>query len=280
MASIQRGILIAGNWKMNGTRAETEKFFSELNSHPDRALQGPALLELRSGRLQAVLIPPMLSLERALPLAKQAPFKVELAAQNAHWEKKGAFTGEISGPMLTELGLSWVLVGHSERRQYFGETDETVRKRAESLLAQGLRVILCIGETRAEREAGQTQAVLTRQLAGALPEAGKGAAAFLDGRLVLAYEPVWAIGTGLTATPEQAEEAHDFLRSRLNQAYGAEAAQRTQLLYGGSVTAENVDSLLRCPNVDGALVGGASLKPDSFLALLASGGRTLLNCSR
>lgn len=185
--------------------------------------------------------------------------------------EKGAFTGEVSGPMLQEIGISTVLVGHSERRQYFGETDESVRKRSESLLAQGFKVILCIGETRTEREQNQTQEILKRQLQGALPEAGKGAASYLNGQLVLAYEPVWAIGTGLTATPAQAEEAHQFIRELMIQRFGAEAAQKTPILYGGSVTPENVDSLLACPNVDGALVGGASLKPDGFLRLLASG---------
>ncbi|MGZ3699514.1 MAG: triose-phosphate isomerase family protein, partial [Bdellovibrionota bacterium] len=160
-------------------------------------------------------------------------------------------------------------------RQYFGETDETVRKRCESLLEQGFRVILCVGETRAEREAGQTAAVLIRQLSGAIPDAGSGVAKFLDGRVVIAYEPVWAIGTGLTATPEQAEEAHLIIRKQLWDRFGLEASGRTPILYGGSVTPENVDQLLGSPNVDGALVGGASLKPESFLALLNGGGRTI-----
>jgi triosephosphate isomerase len=270
-----RGILIAGNWKMNYSVAETEGFFSALGAQTEKALAGPALAALKAGRLESVIIPPMLSLVKAKELAAKLPFKTEIAAQNVHWENKGAFTGEISGPMVAELGLKWVLVGHSERRQYFGETDETVRKRSESLLAQGFRVILCVGETRAEREAGQTNTVLTKQMTGALPESGKGAAAYLDGRLVLAYEPVWAIGTGLTATPAQAEEAHAVLRKHLSDRFGAEASARTQILYGGSVTPENVDSLLACGNVDGALVGGASLKPEGFLALLAAGGRAV-----
>lgn len=254
-----RGILIAGNWKMNLGPQETEAFFSSLIN-----------LSLPSS-LQAWVIPPALSLTTALAAAKKAPFPVSIGAQNVHWEKKGAFTGEISGPMVKEIGVSIALTGHSERRQYFGETDETVRKRSESLLEQGFRVILCIGETRAEREAGNTEEVLRRQLQGAIPEPSKGCAAFLDGRLILAYEPVWAIGTGLTATPEQAEEAHAFIRSYLHSRFGLQASAQTPLLYGGSVTPENAQTLLCCPNVDGALVGGASLKAESFMALLRAG---------
>lgn len=296
-----RGVLIAGNWKMNHTVSETEGFFVTLNERAKAALEGPAWKALKAGSLGAIILPPMLSLARAAQLASEASFTVEVGAQNVHWEKKGAFTGEISGPMLTELDLHWALVGHSERRQYFGETDETVRKRAESLLAQGFNVILCIGETRIEREAGKTDSVLTRQIDGAFGVGVKSdpmgaavsagsnrtaqtsagasssspASAYLDGRLVLAYEPVWAIGTGLTATPDQAEEAHALLRKLLTERFGADASARTSILYGGSVTPENIDSLLACENVDGALVGGASLKPENFLALLAGGGRAI-----
>jgi len=253
-----RGILIAGNWKMNLGPKDTEKYFGDL-----KALWGPP-----SGNVRACLIPPALSLQAALQASRGMP--VSIAAQNAHWEKSGAFTGELSGPMLQEAGIKTVLIGHSERRQYFGETNETARKRSQSLLEQGFQVILCIGETRAERESGKTQAVLTEQLRGSLPEVG-----YLDGRLVLAYEPVWAIGTGLTATPAQAEEAHQMIRKFLWDQHGMEASGRTPILYGGSVTPENVDSLLSCPNIDGALVGGASLKPDSFVKLLESGGKVL-----
>ncbi|MCM2278466.1 MAG: triose-phosphate isomerase [Oligoflexia bacterium] len=273
MANPDRGVLIAGNWKMNHTLGETERFFSELKAKAPQALPAGTAEAFRSGRLRGCLIPPQLALERSLRLARELPFPLEIASQNAHWEKQGAFTGEVSGPMLQELGIRWALVGHSERRQLFGETDETARKRSESLLTQGFVVLFCVGETRAERESGQTHAVLSRQLSGALPERGKGAASFLDGRLVIAYEPVWAIGTGLTATPEQAQEAHQALRGMLDERFGPEAAAKTQLLYGGSVAPSNIDSLLACPDVDGALVGGASLKPESFLALLAAGAR-------
>ncbi len=267
-----RGVLIAGNWKMNHTSAETSGFFATLRAQAEKSLPSQAKKAFESKQLQAVVIPPMFSVEKAAKLAQEMIYPpVQVAAQNVHWEKKGAFTGEVSGPMLHELGLKWALVGHSERRQFFGETDETARKRTESLLEQGFKVILCVGETRAEREAGQTSSVLTRQIQGALPEKAKGAAKFLDGTLVIAYEPVWAIGTGLTASPEQAEEAHQTLRKLLWDRFGMEASGRTPILYGGSVTPENVDSLLACANVDGALVGGASLKPDGFLALLAAG---------
>lgn len=255
-----RGILIAGNWKMNHTIAETEGFFAAIKAQAGSA-------GYHASGLAAGVFPSFLSIARAQQLSREMPFPVFVGAQNVHWEKKGAFTGEISAPMLAELGVNWALTGHSERRQYFGETDETVRKRTESLLAQGLRVILCIGETRSERESGQTEAVLARQIAGGVPSLGE--------NLVIAYEPVWAIGTGLTATPEQAQDAHAFVRRTLTERFGAEAAEKTQILYGGSVTPDNVSQLLARPDVDGALVGGASLKPESFLALLKAGANAL-----
>jgi len=270
-----RGILIAGNWKMNHTLRETEAFFAELKSKAP-ALLGPSGIQaIRTEKVRTCIVPATLAIESSQKLAKNLDFPLTIAAQNVHWEKKGAFTGEISGPMLQDFGINWALVGHSERRQYFAETNETARKRTESLLAQGFTVILCIGETRAEREQGKTEEVLTQQIDGALPEAGKGAAAYLTGQLILAYEPVWAIGTGLTATPAQAEEAQRFIRQLLTQRFGKAASEKTPILYGGSVTPENVDSLLACPNVDGALVGGASLKPEGFLQLVAAGCKQL-----
>jgi triosephosphate isomerase len=254
---------------MNNGPKDTEKFFSALNDGPKHCAEAQAAF--KNGKLRAVVIPPALSIHAALKAAAGTP--IEVSVQNAHWEQKGAFTGELSGPILKEIGLKTVLIGHSERRQFFGETDETVRKRTESLLEQGFCVIMCIGETRAEREAGQTEAVLKKQLKGAIPEAGKGAAKFLDGRLVIAYEPVWAIGTGLTATPQQAQEAHEVVRKFLSDNCGKDAAAKTQILYGGSVTPENVATLLACADIDGALVGGASLKPESFFALVEAGGK-------
>ena len=174
-------------------------------------------------------------------------------AQNVHWEPEGAYTGEISAPLLLELGVAGSLVGHSERRQYFGETDETVAKRTRAALDAGLRVIACVGETQEQREAGETEDVLRRQLAVLQPHPC----------LVLAYEPVWAIGTGLTATPEQAQEAHAFIKSLL----------AARVLYGGSVKPDNAAGLLAQPDVDGALVGGASLDVDSFKAICETAAR-------
>jgi triosephosphate isomerase len=224
--------LIAGNWKMFKGPEETLAFFD--------AFEAPAGVEV-------VICPPFVSLEVAV--GEEWP----IYAQNVHWAAEGAFTGEISAQMLVELGVRGSLVGHSERRLYFGETDETVRLRAEAALAAGLAVIACVGETEAERDAGRTEAVLRRQVE-VLPR---------HASLVIAYEPVWAIGTGRTATPEIAEEAHAFIKS----------LHETRVLYGGSVKPDNVDELLARPGVDGALVGGASLDPASFAALCQAGAR-------
>jgi triosephosphate isomerase (TIM) len=219
-------VLIAGNWKMFKTRAQTAAFCDAF--HP------PADVDV-------VVCPPYTSLSEAVAGG------LTTYAQNVHWAPDGAFTGEVSAEMLLELGVAGAIVGHSERRQYFGETDETAWSRAEHALSAGLAVIYCVGEVEAEREAGDTEEVLRRQLA--VLEAHE--------RLVIAYEPVWAIGTGKTATPEQAQEAHAFIRSRCD----------VQVLYGGSVKPENAEELLTQPDVDGALVGGASLDVDSFTAI-------------
>ena len=292
-----RGIVIAGNWKMNFLPQETNQFFTTLKSRAGEFIAPEYAGLFESKRLRVVLCPPTLCLERAEALSAHLPFPLSLSSQNAHWEKKGAFTGEISGPMLQAIGIDWSLVGHSERREFFGETDLSAQKKTESLLAQGFHVILCIGETRAERESGKTHEVLARQLDVALPPdstalldialpGGSSSVQNAQGvseikntlpppRLILAYEPVWAIGTGLSATPEQAQEAHHFIRQHLQSLLGANRAQAVPLLYGGSVTQENIDSLLHCPDVDGVLVGGASLKPESFLALIQAGCRSL-----
>ncbi|MGL6279053.1 MAG: triose-phosphate isomerase [Gaiella sp.] len=221
--------LVAGNWKMFKGPAETLAFFD--------AFEAPDGVEV-------VLCPPFVSLEAAV--GEDWP----IYAQNVHWAADGAFTGEISAAMLVELGVQGAIVGHSERRQHFGETDETVRLRCEAALAAGLGVIACVGETAAEREAGETESVLRRQVE-ALP---------VHERLVIAYEPIWAIGTGKTATPEIAQAAHAFVK----------ALHATRVLYGGSVKPENAAELLAQPDVDGALVGGASLDPRSFAAICAA----------
>jgi triosephosphate isomerase len=271
-----RGVLIAGNWKMNHGISATRGFFAELSK---TKLSQAASSALKNGSRRSWACPPMTSLQEGLAAAKTAGFPFEIGAQNVHWEKSGAFTGEISGPMLTEIGISRALTGHSERRQYFGETDETVKKRSLSLLEQGFQVVLCVGETRKEREANQTFEVLNRQLTVGLDVTEGKLTKFLlepnGGRLIIAYEPVWAIGTGLTATPEQAEEAHRMIRKFLWDRFGIEASGRTPILYGGSVTPENVNALLAGANIDGALVGGASLKPAGFVSLLEAGAKAV-----
>lgn len=244
-------VRIWGNWKMNLTGPETDQFFDSLT-----ALKFESRAELDAG-----LFVPTLQLERAL--ARGMKLGVNIGAQNAHWEKSGAFTGETSGPQLLDVKIRHVLIGHSERRQFFGETEETAARRAISLLDQGFHVLFCIGENRTEREANQTLQVLEKQLMPLLALKGKG----LDpARFGIAYEPVWAIGTGLSATPEQAEETHAWIRSWLDKTFGA-STSALSLLYGGSVTPQNLGALLKKPNINGALVGGASLKPDSFLSL-------------
>jgi triosephosphate isomerase (TIM) len=219
-------MLIAGNWKMFKGPAATRAFAAAFSPPPG---------------VDVVVAPPFVSLAAAID-AGLVGF-----AQNVHWADEGAFTGEISASMLLELGVSGTIVGHSERRQYFGETDETVALRAEAALAAGLRVIACVGELEGERELGETEAVLRRQVS-VLPD---------HERLVVAYEPVWAIGTGRTATPAIAQEAHAFVKSLLDR----------PVLYGGSVKPENAGELLAQPDVDGALVGGASLDPASLAAI-------------
>ena len=228
-------MLIAGNWKMFKGPHEAREFAAQIRQLPERA---PGV--------DFAVCPPYVSLEAAVQ-GLGAGSQVRVYAQNVHWELEGAFTGEISAPMLLEVGVSGAIVGHSERRQHFGETDDTVRQRAEAALEAGLAVIACVGETEAEREAGETEAVLARQVA-VLPR---------HEWLVIAYEPVWAIGTGRTATPQIAQEAHAFVKS-LHPAF---------VLYGGSVKPENARVLLSQPDVDGALVGGASLDIDSFTAI-------------
>jgi len=228
--------LIAGNWKMYKGPGAAAEFCLGLR---EEELEG----------VDVVVAPPFVSLAVAVQLL--AGTEIAVAAQNVHWEEEGAYTGEISPAMLLELGVYGAIVGHSERRQYFGENDENVRKRAQGALAAGMFVIGCVGETEEERERGDTESVLQRQVS----------AFETDDNLVLAYEPVWAIGTGKTATPEIAQEAHAFIKSLLD----------VPVLYGGSVKPDNAAVLLSQPDVDGALVGGASLELESFIAICRAG---------
>ena len=240
---------------MNFTRAETSAFFHEISKK---------MPVTRSGRSYELYVP-TLNLEIARDEATK--LGITIGAENAHWELKGAFTGEISGPMLKEIKIGNVLIGHSERRQYFGETNVTVAKRASSLLKQGFNVLVCIGESKDERLGNKTNMVLREQLLALFHDGETNCANYLGKSMHIAYEPVWAIGTGLTATPEQAEDAHKEIRSILSKAVSQEAAEATSVLYGGSVTPVNFAELLKCPNIDGGLVGGASLKPTDWLAL-------------
>ncbi len=234
-------MLIAGNWKMYKGQAETAEFCIELKR---------SLAELEA--VEVAVCPPFASLAVAVQIL--AGTEIAVAAQNVHWEEEGAFTGEVSAPMLRGLGVYGAIVGHSERRQLFGETDEAVAKRARAALNAGLSVIACVGETEEERESGETENVLRRQVS--VLEA--------EENLVVAYEPIWAIGTGKTATPEIAQDAHALIKSMLD----------VPVLYGGSVKPENAEELLGLPAVDGALVGGASLDVDSFAAICLSASRS------
>jgi triosephosphate isomerase len=243
--------VIAGNWKMNKSTSE-----ARLLARAVRQKAGEVT------HCQVVMAPPYTALQAVAEELKGS--KIILAAQNVHWEAKGAFTGEISIPMLDEIGCGMVIVGHSERRQFFGETDESVNRRAKALLNSALQPILCIGETLAEREAGDYKKVITQQLAGGLD--GLTVQNLL--RIILAYEPVWAIGTGRTASPETAQEVHGAIRDWINQKYGSEAAQQVRILYGGSVKPDNISELMSQPDIDGALVGGACLEAESFLGII------------
>lgn len=233
---------IAANWKMNKTISEARDFIAAFI---------PSVKGIDDSDI--VIAPPFTALYSVAELIKGS--NIRLSAQNVFYEEKGAFTGEVSPLMLKDVGCHYVIVGHSERRQYFGENDEVLNKKVKASLKNGLEVIFCIGETLKEREDGMTFKVLERQIKEGLKDIDMS-------RIVVAYEPVWAIGTGRTATPEQAQEAHAFIREKIRAI--SEIADIIRILYGGSVTPDNIDSLMACPDVDGALVGGASLKPESF----------------
>ena len=266
----QRQRLIVGNWKMHKTIPEVRDFVKQLAGLLPKS--PPAKIEI-------VLAPPFTALQAvAVALAthglfvgtgggasRPGPHPVELAGQDVHWEDQGAFTGEVSPLMLKDAGCRYVIIGHSERRRYFGETDATVKKKVAAVLRHGLRPILCIGETWEQRSNGQTEQVLSGQFMEALASIEKDRAA----DVVVAYEPVWAIGSGRPATADQARDAHRHIRATATALWGQEAGERPPILYGGSVTPDNIGEFLALRDVDGALVGGACLDPAQFAKILA-----------
>jgi triosephosphate isomerase (TIM) len=242
--------VIAGNWKMHKTVGEAIALVQSIREGAGDV-----------SHCQVVIAPPFTALA---PVAEEIRgTSLMLAAQNVFWEPKGAYTGEISLPMLEDAGCRMVILGHSERRQYFSETDATVNRRIHAVLSSALQPIVCIGETLAERESGKHHSVIAQQLAGGLDRLTQ------EGllRIILAYEPVWAIGTGRTASPETAQEMHRHIRNWLSEKFG-EVAEEIRILYGGSVKPDNIDTLMRQPDIDGALVGGACLEADSFLRII------------
>lgn len=253
MGPPMRTPLIAGNWKMHKTLRESAAL--------------AAAVVARAGAVTGVdiVLAPTAPALAAVSAATDGHC-IGVAAQNMHWQREGAFTGEISAAMIRDTGASWVIIGHSERRQLFGESDETVARKVRAALTARLTPIVCIGETLTERDAGDTLAVLDRQVRRGLDDV---TGSELTG-LVIAYEPVWAIGTGRTATPAQAQQAHAHIRQRLTQWFGADASAACRLLYGGSVKPDNAQALLAQPDIDGALVGGASLDLDAFMAIVAA----------
>ena len=238
--------IIAGNWKMNNTPKEAEMLVSEL------------IPLVKDAACEVVVCPTFVCLETVKRLI--AGTNIKLGAQNIHYEAKGAFTGEISGAMLTEIGVDYVIIGHSERRQYFGETDETVNKRVLAAVANGITPIICVGESLEQRESGVTKEVVSMQTKLAL----KGLTAAQVGNLVIAYEPVWAIGTGKTATADEANETIGDIRNAVKEVYGEFAAESVRIQYGGSMNPKNASELMAKKEIDGGLIGGASLKAKDF----------------
>ena len=238
--------IIAGNWKMNNNIAQTKQLIADLK---------PLVAD---AKCDVVVCAPYTSLAAAVEATKGSNIKV--GAENVHWAEKGAFTGEISAKMLVELGVEYVIIGHSERRQYFGETDATVNARTKAALQAGLKPIICVGETLEQREKNRTKSVVRKQINGAFD----GIDADELKNIVVAYEPVWAIGTGKTATSEQAEETIKNIRSMVAKLYGRKLANKLRIQYGGSMNPKNVSELMAQPNIDGGLIGGASLKAVDF----------------
>jgi len=248
---MSRKKIIAANWKMYKTPEQSQEFMNEF-------------VPLVAGhtRDEIVICPPFVDIAAVVEKAKGT--NIEVGAQNIYWEKEGAFTAEISGEMLVGAKCKWVIIGHSERRQYFSETDDTVNRRLKVALEAGLSPIVCVGEVKEEREAGVTGDVLRRQCSRAF----SGISARKAAKMAVAYEPVWAIGTGLTATPEMANGAHQLIRQEAANVFGEEFANQLRILYGGSVKAENAHALLSQEEIDGALVGGASLKAETFAKIV------------
>jgi len=247
---------ICGNWKMNTTRAEAVAL-----------AEGTARAAADTPAVEVGACPPACYIEAVAAEAENTPMVV--GGQNMYFEAKGAFTGEIAGPMLVDLGCEYVILGHSERRHVFGEPDDLIARKVKAAFAVGLKPILCVGELLEERKADRTETVVRRHVTSGFEGLPKDQAA----RVVVAYEPVWAIGTGETATPDQAQEVHAFIRALLAERYDADLAQTVRIQYGGSVKPENAHDLLAQADIDGALVGGASLKVDAFSAILAEGAR-------
>lgn len=246
--------IIAGNWKMNLNHKEAETLVKAIL---------PKVKDVKG--VEVVVCPPFTSIASVSGIVEGS--NVQLGAQNMHWEKKGAFTGEVSANMLLTLGCRFVILGHSERRTFFHETDEVVARKTRAALGSGLTPIVCVGETREQREAGETERVVGTQVRGAFsgltPDEFEG--------IVVAYEPVWAIGTGLTATNEQAQEVHAFIRRTLEEMFGKQVADGTRIQYGGSMKPSNARELLAQPDIDGGLIGGAALEADSFVEIVRAG---------
>lgn len=243
--------IIAGNWKMHKTRQQAADLANALAASVGTY-----------DAVEVVLCPPFTALETVAQAIRGT--KISLGAQNCHWADQGAYTGEISPLMLVDVGCKYVIIGHSERRQYFVETDESINKKAQAAYRHGLIPIICVGETLEERQAGKTESVVTTQVRGCL----QGLPAEKVAESVIAYEPVWAIGTGQTATKEQAQEVHALIRKLVAEMFSTDVAEKVRIQYGGSVKPQNIRELMAQPDIDGALVGGASLEADSFAAIV------------
>ena len=242
--------IVAGNWKMNNDLAQTEALITALKK------------QSKTTDAEVMIAPTATNLWQAYNSLKDS--KIEVIAQNMHFAENGAYTGEISASMLKSIGINTVILGHSERREYFNETDELLAKKVDAALAKGMRVIFCFGEELADRKAGKEETVVGNQIKNALFHLN--AAAFQN--IILAYEPVWAIGTGETASPEQAQDMHAFIRKTLADKYGNDIAEEVSILYGGSVKPANAEEIFSKPDVDGGLIGGASLNADDFFAIV------------